>query len=189
MSGEAFTSYVTNHVLQPLEIPRGELGYSVTSPARHATGYLEKYSFINLLKGFLIDRQLIGDYCGRWLEIRSHYLNGPAFGGLVGSARAFGAFLQDQLGPHSALFNDATRALFCEPQQTTGGHPIAMTLGWHIGNLDGQRFFYKEGGGGGFHCMMRLYPTRGIGSVLMSNATSFDVANLLNTVDRAFLIR
>lgn len=45
---------------------------------------------MNLAKGFLIDRDLIGEYTGRWLEIRSHYLNGPAFGGLVGTARGFG---------------------------------------------------------------------------------------------------
>jgi D-alanyl-D-alanine carboxypeptidase len=33
-----------------------------------------------------------------------------------------------------------------------------MTLGWHIGELNGTRFFYKEGGGRGFHSMMRVYP-------------------------------
>jgi D-alanyl-D-alanine carboxypeptidase len=64
---------------------------------------------MNLAKGVLIDRDLIGDYSGRWLEIRSHYLNGPAFGGLVGTARGFGTFLQDQLREQSVLFNDTTR--------------------------------------------------------------------------------
>ena len=65
------------------------------------------------------------------------------------------------------LFSDATRALFYSPQRTTGGTAIAMTLGWHLG--DG--FFFKEGGGGGFHCMMRVYPVQGIGTVVMCNAT------------------
>ena len=189
-SGETFTSYVTNHILQPPGAPR-EASWVTRSSTRPTTrpGTSRNTRSSISLKGFLIDRQLVGDYYGRWLEIRSHYLNGPAFGGLVGSARAFGAFLQDQLRPHSALFSDATRTLFCEPQQTAGGHPIAMTLGWHIGNLDGRRFLYKEGGGGGFHCMMRLYPDRSIGSVVMSNATGFDVAHLLNAVDRTFFIR
>jgi D-alanyl-D-alanine carboxypeptidase len=66
----------------------------VADPAQLATGYLEKYSFMNLAKGFLIDRDLIGEYIGRWLEIRGHYVNGPPFGGLVGTARGFGKFLQ-----------------------------------------------------------------------------------------------
>lgn len=62
-----------------------------------------------------------------------------------------------------------------------------MTLGWHIGRLGRVRFFYKEGGGGGFHCMMRIYPDRGLGTVMMTNATGFDVRTAQDTVDSAFL--
>jgi D-alanyl-D-alanine carboxypeptidase len=186
-SGQTFTSYVTEHVLRPLEITPRELGYLVQDPARHAMGYLEKYSIMNLVKGFLIDRELVGDYAGRWLEIRSHYLNGPAFGGLVGTVRAFGKFLQDQLRQQSVLFTDATRQLLHAPQQTLRGVPVAMTLGWHIGQLGGTRYFYKEGGGGGFHCMMRLYPDSEIGTIVMSNATGFDVRGLLDATDAVFL--
>jgi CubicO group peptidase (beta-lactamase class C family) len=186
-SGETFSSYVSEHILRPLAIAPQELGYVVADPAHHATGYLEKYSFMNLVKGFLIDRDLIGDYNGRWLEIRSHYLNGPAFGGLVGTASGFAKFLQDQLRARSVLFNDTTRQLLYAPQQTMRGTPVAMTLGWHIGDLDGPRFFYKEGGGGGFHCMMRVYPGDGIGTVVMTNATGFDVRRLLDAIDASFL--
>jgi len=62
-----------------------------------------------------------------------------------------------------------------------------MTLGWHIGDLAGRRYFYKQGGGGGFHTMMRLYPEPGIGTVLMVNATRFGVRGCLNILDREFL--
>ncbi len=85
VSGETFSTYVTEHILRRLEISPQELGYAVTDPAHHATGYLEKYSMMNLAKGFFVDRALVGAYRGRWLEIRAHYPNGPAFGGLVGS--------------------------------------------------------------------------------------------------------
>jgi CubicO group peptidase (beta-lactamase class C family) len=186
-SGQAFPAYVSEHILRPLAITPQELGYVVTDSTRHATGYLEKYSWMNLAKGFLIDRDLIGDYAGRWLDIRSHYLNGPAFGGLVGTASGFSKFLQDQLRGTSVLFNDTTRRLLYAPQQTTQGTPISMTLGWHIGDLDGTRFFYKEGGGGGFHCMMRVYPERGIGTVVMTNATGLDVRRVLNALDASFI--
>jgi D-alanyl-D-alanine carboxypeptidase len=186
-SGESFTTYVSEHILRPLAITPQELGYVVADPARHATGYLEKYSLMNLAKGFLIDRNLIGVYSGGWLEIRSHYLNGPAFGGLVGTASGFGTFLQDQLRARSVLFNETTRHLFYAPQQTTRGTPVAMTLGWHIGDLNGTRFFYKEGGGGGFHCLMREYPGDGIGTVVMTNATGLDVRRLVDTVDESFI--
>src|SRR5262245_12549672 len=88
----------------------------------------------------------------------------------------FGAFLQDQLRPRSALFNDATRALFFAPQHTNDGKAIAMMLGWHVGVVNGRRFFYKKGGGGGFHCMMRLHPDLAAGTVVMSNTTGLNVA-------------
>ena len=187
VSGEPLTAYVSAHVLRPLGITPDEMAYTVADPANHASGYLEKYSFMNLIKSFVIDRELIGGYSGRWLQIRGHYPNGPSFGGLVGNARAFGTFLQDQLAEHSRLFGDATRALFREPQRTTGGREIPMTLGWHLGVREGARFLYKEGGGGGFHSMMRLYPEAGIGTVIMANATAFDVRAGLDANDLKFL--
>ena len=58
---------------------------------------------------------------------------------------------------------------------------------WFIAPLDGTRFFYKEGGGGGFYCMMRVYPGDGIGTVVMTNATGFDVRRLLDTIDASFV--
>ena len=182
-SGEAFTGFVARHVLGPLGIAPDEVGYAIAASVPHANGYLEKYSLMNLLKGFLISGELIGDYEGKWLRIEPHYLNGPAFGGLVGTARGFGRFLQDQLRPRSVLFDDSRRHLFFEQQQA-GGKPVPMTLGWHIGDLGGTRFYFKEGGGGGFHCEMRIYPEAEVGTVLLTNATAFDVKRTLNVVDR-----
>jgi CubicO group peptidase (beta-lactamase class C family) len=188
-TGERFSAYVADRIARPLGLERGDLGYVVVDPAHHATGYLEKYSLMNVVKGLLIDRTLVGDYSEHWLAIRSHYVNGPAFGGLVGTAKGVGMFLQDQLRDRSVLFGDDTRRQFYAQQQTDRGAAVPMTLGWHIGDRDGRRFFYKEGGGGGFHCMMRLYPADGIGTVVMTNATGFDVAKLLDASDPAFFAR
>ncbi|MGH7638464.1 MAG: serine hydrolase domain-containing protein, partial [Gemmatimonadaceae bacterium] len=185
VTGEAFTDYVSTHVLRRIGAAESELGFGIPDPAHHARGYLERYSFPNLLKGFLIDDEFIGEYEGRWLRIESHYLNSPAMGGLVGTSRGFGKFLQDQLRSRSALFGEEARRLFYEPQRTSDGKVIDMTLGWHVGVLDGVRYFYKEGGGGGFHSMMRLYPDRGVGSVLIVNATTMNVRKALDEVDRA----
>jgi D-alanyl-D-alanine carboxypeptidase len=187
VTGQAFTSYVTSQVLQPIGASPDELGYVIPDPGRHATGYLEKYSLMNLAKRLLIAPEFIGTCTGPWLQIQSHYLNGPAFGGLVGTARGFGRFLRDQLAPHSTIFDDATRRLFFETQRTTQGKPMPMTLGWHIGSRNGLSCFFKEGGGGGFHCLMRLYPQRAVASVVMANATSFDVDACLDACDPQFL--
>jgi CubicO group peptidase (beta-lactamase class C family) len=179
----AFTSYVTTRVLEPLALTPGELGYLVSDRGRHATGYLEQWSWANLLSRWLIDRRLMGDYDGAWRRIGDHYPNGPAFGGLVGTARGFSVLLQDQLRPHSVLLNDDTRALLYRQQYTRAGRLVPMTLGWHVGGRADAAFFFKEGGGGGFHCLMRLCATRGVGSVVMTNATNVDVARCLNVID------
>ena len=187
-SGRSFTTYVKERVLEPLAIAPEDLAYAIVDPGRHAAGYLERWSAFNLMKGFLIDRALIGERCGAWIEIKPHQLNGPAFGGLVGTARGFGKFLSDQLRPRSAVLGEAARALFYEPQQTRPARSIPMTLGWHVGSMAGSRFFYKEGGGGGFHSMMRLYPERGIGTVVIANATGFDAGACLDAMDPGSMV-
>ncbi len=187
-SGEAFISFVRGHTLLPLGIGDREVAYTTADPNDHACGYLEKYSIMNALKRLVVDRELIGEYQGRWLQIRDHYPNGAAFGGLVGTAQGFGKFLQDQLRPQSMLFGAGATNAFYTPATTRNGAAIPMTPGWHVGRLGGARFFYyKEGGGGGFHCMMRLYPHARIGTVVMTNATGFDVARLLNEIDPPFM--
>jgi CubicO group peptidase (beta-lactamase class C family) len=186
-SGERFSTYVREHLLRPLGMASQELGYDVTDDRRHAKGYLEKYSLMNLAKRLLISGELIGAYEGRWLRLNDHYANGAAFGGLIGTARAFGKFLQDQLRPHSALFGDATRRSFYTPQQVKNGRFVPMTLGWHIGTAAGARFFYNEGGGGGFHSMMRLYASSATATDVMTNAAGFDVRKLLDALDPIFV--
>ena len=186
-SGQPFVNYVTRHVLAPLGIAPWELGYAIPDASRHAAGYLARWSLLNVAKRFLIDRELIGGYEGRWLRIASHYVNGPAFGGLVGSARGFGKFLRDQLRDRSSLLDGDTRSLFLEPQRLGSGETIPMTLGWHVGSLGGRRVLYKEGGGGGFHALMRVYRDAGLATVVLANSTSFDVASRLDAVDRVLL--
>jgi D-alanyl-D-alanine carboxypeptidase len=187
VTGQSYAAYVRQNVLQPLLLSAHEMDFVIPDDGRHAKGYLKKYSLMNVVKSFLIDRKFIGDYEGHWLQLNGHYLNGPAFGGLIGTARGFSRFLEDQLRAESVLFGpEASRLL--ETRQTDGaGRPIAMTLGWHVGEANGTSTFFKEGGGGGFHCEMRIYPTRGIATVVLANSTEFNSTRFLNRFDRAFL--
>jgi D-alanyl-D-alanine carboxypeptidase len=186
-TGKSYQDHVRAHVLLPLNLSAQAMSFTIPDPARHAKGYLAKYSLMNLLKGWVTGSKFWGDYEGNWLRLKSHYLNGPAFGGLVGTARGFGSFLQDQLRAESSLFGPETRRLL-ETQQTDGaGKLIPMTLGWHLGKTQGVDYFFKEGGGAGFHGEMRLYPTKGLASVVMVNSTEFNSSRFLNRVDGAFL--
>ena len=105
----------------------------------------------------------------------------------IGTARGFSRFLQDQLRGESVLFGLETKRLL-ETRQTDGaGRPIPMTPGWHVGETHGVAYFFKEGGGGGFHCEMRIYPTSGIATVVLANSTEFSSTGFLNRIDRTFL--
>ena len=186
-SGNRYEDYVRQNIFRRLNIPASEIDFVIPSRQNHAKGYLPKWSFLNFLKSFVIDSKFVGEYENGWLHINDHYLNGPSFGGIVASARAVGVFLQDQLQDSSELFTRQTKRLFFEQQKNNSGELVDMTLGWHIGKSNGVRYFFKEGGGGGFHSEMRVYPDEGIASVVIANNTSFDAKGFLNAVDKEFL--
>lgn len=185
-TGKPYADVVQTQILEPLGVVQGALGFGISNPAHHANGYLKKWSALNLFKGFLTDSRVWGDYEGNWLRIKRHEVNGHAFGGLVGTARGFSRLLQDQLSDTPILLSAEGQREFQTQETTARGGLIPMTLGWHVRERDGVRYLYKAGGGGGFHGEMRLYPTGGIGTVVMGNDTEFDAGGMLDELDRAF---
>jgi D-alanyl-D-alanine carboxypeptidase len=187
VSGQSYASYIGQYIMEPLNLSSTEIGCIIPGAVPHAKGYLAKYSFLNLIKGLLIDDELTGGYEGSWLRIEPAYLNGPAFGGLIGSAASFSRFLQDQLQENSVLFNDTTKKLLYSTQVDSNGNPVPMSLGWHIGHRDGIQYFYKEGGGAGFQSEMRIYPEQNLATILIINTTSFKLGKQMNALDNEFL--
>lgn len=185
--GEPYEAYMERNVFAPLGLCAAQAGFTIADRSRQAKGYLARRSFMNLLKRFLVDGKLIGKNEGRWVHILDNYVNGPAFGGLVATARGISVFLQDQLAERSVLLSPQTLRLLYSQQRAAEQGLVAMTLGWHIGKLDGYRYYYKEGGGGGYHGEMRIYPERNLGSVIMVNETSSSSVQSQDTADREFL--
>ena len=117
-------------------------------------------------------------------------MNGAPYGGLIGTARAFSRFLQDQLRSGSVLFDDETKKLFYAEQKDSRGRPIETTLGWHRGMLSGVEYYGKPGGGPGFQSNMRIYPANGIATVWLANETGVSegpIRKLTDNLDRHFL--
>lgn len=187
VTGQEYQTYVKQNIFQPLKLEPVEIDFKINDPSNHAKGYLAKYSFMNLAKGFVTNKEVWGEYEGSWLRIKDVYLNGPAFGGAIGSAKAFSRILQDLLSEESLLLGKSAMQLLYKPEKTNSGKLIPMTLVWHIGELNGLRYFYKEGGGAGFHCEMRIYPSIGLASVIMTNRTSFNSRKELSRIDENFI--
>ena len=184
---QEYQTYVTKNIYLPLKLKPAEIDFKINDPSNHAKGYLAKYSFINLVKGFVANKEVWGEYEGSWLHINNVYPNGPAFGGAIGSAKAFGRVLQDLLSEEPLLLEKSGVQLLYTAEKTNSGKLIPMTLGWHIGELKGLRYFYKEGGGTGFHSEMRIYPSRGLASVVMTNRTSFNTRKELSRIDENYI--
>jgi len=182
-SGTSFELYMKKNIFERLGIAPSEMDIKIPLLPRHAKGYIPKWSFLDLFKSLLLEPRFLDGYEDRWFHINDHYLNGPAFGGIVATGRAVALFLQDQLRERSVLFGKRTKALFYEQQKDAYGKPIPMTLGWHLGNEKGERFYYKEGGGGGFHGEMRIYPSRTLATVAIANDATFKAGRLLNALD------
>lgn len=187
VSQKGYAAYMRERVFEPLGLGPKDIDYAIASPQNQAKGYLAAWSLMNVLKGFLMERDAWGGYEGKWLRIREVYPNGPAFGGAIGSAAAFAVILRDLLKARPVLLSAETRALLYERARDNAGRAIDMTLGWHVGDLDGRPYFFKEGGGAGFHCEMRTYPDTSRGSVIMVNRTSFASNAVLSRIDRETL--
>ncbi|MFO1285059.1 MAG: hypothetical protein U1F49_00005, partial [Rubrivivax sp.] len=78
---------------------------------------------------------------------------------------------------------EALRRALVEPRRLASGRSIPMTAGLHVG--DG--FLFKEGGGAGFHCELRVHVERGCASVVIANASEIDVKRLLSEADAVML--
>ncbi|MBM9500826.1 beta-lactamase family protein [Leptospira sp. 201903071] len=187
VSGTSFEEYVRNHILKRLGLKEKEADFIIPDSLNHAKGYLRQWSLFDFIKSFLVDKKFIGGYENGWLAIHDHYMNGSSFGGMIASAQAVSKILQDLLKENSKLLGKKEKHLLFERQKNSKSEPIEMTLGLHIGSVNGKNFFFKEGGGAGFHCEMRIYPKEKIATVLIVNNGASNVDSLLDRLDSAFL--
>lgn len=189
-SGQPYCDHMRTHVFEPLGIPQAELNCLIPDLARHARGYQRKYSLLGLFLYLAMDRRLLeGSEAGRF-RLKPVYMNGPAYGGLNGTARAFGRFLQDQLRDDPVLLDSATRALFFSPQRNNRGQELVTTLGWHRGRVGDVPYYGKPGGGPGFHSNLRIYPSAGLATVWLANETAVSEAPINrfgDWLDQSFL--
>lgn len=187
VSGKRFCSFIEENLTKVLGLSSNEIGCEVIDGKNHAKGYLYKYSFFNLAKYFVMNKEIWGEYEGSWLNINSVYINGPSFGGVISSAKAISLVLQDLLSAKSHILGQNMKDQLFAQQKNTAGESVDMTLGWHIGSLKGSKYYFKEGGGAGFHCEMRIYPDSGLASVIIVNKTSLNTKKELSQLDSNFI--
>ncbi len=187
VAGMPYEHQVTDRILGRIGVEPDALGF-VRNPARHATGYHKRRSLSYPLLGFLLDRSTaLAGREGDWQAFRPAIMNGPAYGGLIGTADGFARYLQALLDTRQPLLTPASTALLFAEHVLEDGTPSGMALSWFTGALAGQAYRDHAGGGGGFYAELRVYPALQRGSVLLCNRTGFSNERILDAVDACLL--
>lgn len=186
VSGQPYQDYIQQHIISPVGA-NNNLSFSLET-SRHATGYQKRWSWLNALLGWMIDKQrLMGPHEGGWKPFRPFYVNGVAYGGLMGNAEGLMRYAQALLRPgDDTLLNASYKRLHFEEGQIQG-KPTGMSYAWFVGSLKGNRYLAHAGGGGGYYTELRLYPDLGVGSLLLCNRTGIRDERLLDKIDKYFV--
>lgn len=188
VSGIPYKEYIQKNVLDRIPVDRKQLDFVVHSEQDHAKGYQSTYSFMNFLLGFMInkDKYMTGRE-GKWSAFKTIYVNGSAYGGLIGNAESFSKYLQQLLREDSNLISREYKRLMFTKQKLNNGKEIQEGLGWSYGNLNGREYFTKPGGGGGYYSELRIYPGQNLATVIMFNRSGMSDERFLDKVDKYFL--
>lgn len=186
VSGKGYEEYITEHVFSKMN---GEHrpGFRLTNTFM-AKGYQKRWSFMNLVLGFLIDKKkLMGKPEGRWKPFNDYYINGAAYGGLITSAEGMAQYGQVLL--QGKLLQPESMKEFFAEHTLPGGKPAGMGMSWFAGQLNGHRYVHHAGGGGGYYVEFRLYPDLNRGSIVMFNRSGMKDEKFLDKVDAEILKR
>ncbi len=187
VTGVAYEQYIKENIIHPLGIKNDELGFEINEPGLHAKGYHKRWSVTNLVLGFFIDRsKYMGKAEGKWKPFNNFYVSGTSYGGLIGTPGAFVKYIRELLKPGSLLISDDSKRMMFTENHTANGKATGMCLSWFSGQLNGISYFAHAGGGGGYYCEIRIYPDKGIGSVIFFNRTGMSDERFLDKVDKFY---
>ena len=87
-SGMPYKDYVVSKVLKPIGMQQTDFYYTADMLEKAATGYQKRLSAMALLWPLLrMPRGVLGRRAGDYIAFNRFYLNGSAYGGLIGSVR------------------------------------------------------------------------------------------------------
>jgi CubicO group peptidase (beta-lactamase class C family) len=187
-SGLSYCEYLRSRVFEPLDIGRHGIDCLIAEGSDMARGYYKHWSIDSIPSHRLAEKPALAE--AGWGRLRRVYMNGPAYGGLFGTARGFGRFVGDQLGAKSILFSADIKRLHYSGQFNNRGASIPMTLGWRRGRLLDSEYFGKPGGGPGFQSNVRIYPEHRIATIMFANRLGFmesAINGLTDSFDRLLL--
>ena len=189
-SGEDYAAYVKDHVFGPLAVAPDAARFTIDGEGDLAVGHSRRFSPVTLFLRIMTPGAYWSEPRGSWSRSARVSPHGRAYGGLFATAAALGSVLQDLLKEDSVLLSAASKAAMFQRQHTNDGKVLDHALGWVVGEVAGERYFGKQGGGLGFHGNVRIYPGRRLATVLLANRTELSAGPIdarSDALDRIFL--
>jgi len=125
--------------------------------------------------GFLAPAEVWGENIGSFRSFNCFYVNGAAWGGLIGpvddAARFVLAHLNGGEINRRRILSPESVASMQQMQLAANGDGLGFGLGWNMGGDSERRYLYHMGGGAAFFTEMRIYPGESLGIVIMGNAS------------------
>jgi CubicO group peptidase (beta-lactamase class C family) len=175
-AGMPFTHYVRQSVLEPLGMHH--TGFDHPGGTERATGYVKAPRLADPLLRRLLPTGIAGHRRGPYLALNDFAVDGPAYGGLIGDVLDAGRFLRMHLRDGEL---DGTRILSSQTARQMRvldqpGKPFHHGIGWFRRPANNTEHWVEHfGTGAGYWNVMRLYPGRGLGVVIMTNSsTAYD---------------
>src|SRR5215207_6222665 len=187
VSGVSYEEYVRDEILSPLGMDRTGFAYKEPAEYEAATGYQPLWRPLTPLFRTALPRGVVGHRQGRYVAFNPFYVNGPAYGGLVGGVdEAVRLVLLHLNGGRIDGKQALSEGSVAEMRRVTRrGGKRDFGLGWFRPREAAQRhpaFVEHLGGGAGFWNVMRLYPKASLGVVMMGNTTSYDHDSILDAI-------
>lgn len=177
-SAGSYEDFVRTRILEPLSMSATGFDYSLAAADDVATGYQRRFHPMTPLFRLLLPKGIVGSTEGRFVGFNRFLVDGPAYGGLVGSVRDAARFMAVHLngGEYDGARLLSPQSVEAMQALQASGRKLDVGLGWYRRGADraGGDLLEHLGGGGGYWCMMRIYPAEGVGVLSMGNATGYD---------------
>ena len=172
-----YKRYVVEKVLRPIGAHSTDFTMDRSDLATQSEGTHPRRDPALPFMRLLIPSWVIGPAHGNWRIFNPFYLDGSAYGGLIGPVGDAALLAAAHLGGGQV---DGARILSTESVAemqhiTTPGKKFDLGLGWFRRHRDSKRHkthIEHLGGGGGYGTVMRIYPDRELGVVAMANVSS-----------------
>jgi CubicO group peptidase (beta-lactamase class C family) len=173
---KSFVELITDEIIEPMGMTQTGFSYSPSMEAQAATGYHPRWSPMRLL----LPRWATGRAVGKWISLRRFLVDGAPYGGLVGSLEDAARFLQLQLrngelDGYQLISSESANSM---REVHPGNGQYDFGIGWFRPSNQHDTdppFVEHLGGGAGFFNVMRIYPTLNVGTVVMGNATQYNI--------------